>query len=274
MMEEYPRATWRLLSTGTADGATNMAVDEAILDAVAAGESLPTLRFFAWRPPCLSVGYAQAIRDEVNPDVCRARRIDLVRRLTGGRAVLHADELTYSVVVPQSDPRVADGIVESYRRLCQGLLAGLRMLGLDVLQAGRKPAGAEALSAACFDATSDYEITVGGRKLVGSAQARRRGVVLQHGALPLVGDVTRIVDLLNLPQDEGEAFRTALRARATTLAAALGREISFDEVARALAQGFAQALDLELVPGELSPDELARAEVLREEKYAAEGWTL
>jgi len=269
----YPRATWRLLNTGLADGATNMAMDEAILEAVAAGLSLPTLRFYAWHPPCLSLGYSQAVRDEVDLEACRARGIEVVRRPTGGRAILHTDELTYSVVVPQSDPRVAGEIIESYRRLCQGLLAGLRMLGLDVVQAGRKPSEPEAFSAACFDAPSDYEIIVGGRKIVGSAQARRRGVVLQHGALPLVGDVTRIMDLLNLPDDEREAFRVALRARATTLEAALGRAVSFDEVARALAQGFARALNLELVPGGLSPDELARAEMLRAEKYTAEGWT-
>ncbi|MBC7249342.1 MAG: lipoate--protein ligase family protein [Anaerolineae bacterium] len=269
----YPRATWRLLNTGVADGATNMAVDEAILEGVAAGQSPPTLRFYAWQPPCLSLGYAQVVRDEVDLEACRARGIDLVRRPTGGRAILHTDELTYSVVVPQDDPRVSGGVVESYRRLCQGLLAGLRMLGLDVVQAGRKPPRPKNLSAACFDAPSDYEIIVGGRKIVGSAQARRRGVVLQHGALPLIGDVTRIVDVLNLPEDEREKFRAALRARATTLEAALGRALPFDEVARALAQGFAQGLNLELVPGELSPRELARAEALRAEKYAAEGWT-
>lgn len=250
-----------------------MAVDEAILEAVAAGHSLPTLRFYAWQPPCLSLGYSQAVRDEVDLEACRVRGIDLVRRPTGGRAILHTDELTYSVVAPQDDPRVAGEIVESYRRLCQGLLAGLRMLGLDVVQAGRKPSKPETLSAVCFDAPSDYEITVQRKKLVGSAQARRRGVVLQHGALPLVGDVTRIVDVLNLPDDEREAFRAALRARATTLEAALGRTVSFDEAARALAQGFAQALNLELVPGELSSDELARAEVLVAEKYAAVWWT-
>jgi lipoate-protein ligase A len=272
-MEGYPRATWRLLSTGASDGATNMAVDEAVLEAVAAGQSPPTLRFYVWQPPCLSVGYAQAIRDEVDLDACRARGIDVVRRPTGGRAILHTDELTYSVLVPQDDPRVSGGIVESYRRLCQGLLAGLRILGLDVVQAGRKLPGADSLSAACFDAPSDYEITVGGRKLVGSAQARRRVVVLQHGALPLVGDVTRIVDLLHLPDDEREAFRTALLARATTLEAALGRPLPFDEAAHALARGFAQALNLDLVYGELSPGEQARARMLRAEKYAAEGWT-
>jgi lipoate-protein ligase A len=269
----YPRATWRLLNTGVADGATNMAVDEAILEAVATGDSLPSLRFYAWQPPCLSVGYAQAARDEVNLDACRARGIDLVRRPTGGRAILHTNELTYSVIVPQNDPRVTGGIIESYRRLCQGLLAGLRLLGLDVVQAGRKPLGTEALSAACFDAPSDYEITVGGRKLIGSAQARRRGVVLQHGSLPLEGDVTRIVDVLNLPDDEREAFRTALLARATTLEDALGRAISFDAIAHALARGFARSLNLELVPGELSPGERVRAEMLRAEKYAVDGWT-
>lgn len=124
----YP-AEWRLLKTGFADGATNMAIDEAILLAVAEGKAPPTLRFYGWEPPCLSIGYSQSM-GEVDVDRCRKAGIGLVRRPTGGRAILHADELTYSVVAPQTEPRVAGGVIESYRRLSLGLVAGLRALSL------------------------------------------------------------------------------------------------------------------------------------------------
>ncbi|MGA9352036.1 MAG: hypothetical protein WBW48_25020, partial [Anaerolineae bacterium] len=122
----YPAANWRLLKTGLVDGATNMAIDEAILWAVAEGKSPPTLRFYGWEPPCLSIGFSQSMEGEVDVDKCLESGIGFVRRPTGGRAILHADELTYSVVAPQTEPRVAGGVIESYRRLSLGLIAGLR----------------------------------------------------------------------------------------------------------------------------------------------------
>jgi lipoate-protein ligase A len=267
----YPAADWRLLKTGLSDGATNMAIDEAILWAVAEGESRPTLRFYGWQPPCLSIGYSQSLADQVDVDRCREAGIDCVRRPTGGRAILHTDELTYSVVAPQTEPRVAGGVVESYRRLSAGLVAGLRALGVVVAQV--ETADDKGESAACFDAPSNYEITVGGKKLVGSAQVRKKRVVLQHGSLPLEGDIVRIFDFLKVPSEERrEELRQELRARATSLELALGRVVPFDEVARHLADGFAQALNLRLIPGQLSQHELALAEKLWREKYAAREW--
>ena len=112
-----------------------MAIDEAILWAVAEGKSPPTLRFYGWEPPCLSIGYSQSMEGEVDVDKCREVGVDFVRRPTGGRAILHADELTYSVVASQSEPRVAGGVIESYRRLSAGLVAGLRGLGVEASQA-------------------------------------------------------------------------------------------------------------------------------------------
>jgi lipoate-protein ligase A len=267
----YPAADWRLLKTGLADGATNMAIDEAILWAVAEGESLPTLRFFGWEPSCLSIGYSQSMEGEVDVDRCREAGIDIVRRPTGGRAILHADELTYSVVAPQTEPRVAGGVVESYRRLSAGLVAGLRSLGLAVAQV--ETADDKGESAACFDAPSSYEITVSGKKLVGSAQVRKKRVVLQHGSLPLEGDIARIFDFLKVSSEERrEELKQELRARATSLELALGHSVLFEEVARHLAAGFAQALNLRLISGQLSEYELGLAEKLRQEKYAAREW--
>jgi lipoate-protein ligase A len=263
---------WRLVVDAEADGATNMAVDEAILSGVREGDSPPTLRFFAWSPPCLSLGRNQPLAD-VDLAACRAAGVDIVRRPTGGRAILHVDELTYSVALLQTDPRAAGGILESYRHLSQGLLAGLRRLGVPAVQAvgQRKPAAD--LTAVCFETPSDYEITAGGHKLVGSAQWRSQGGVLQHGTLPLDGDITRIVACLALSDAEREAQRRDLRTRATTLAESLGRTVPFALVAQALADGFAEALDLTLIPGELTARERALAADLRSTRYAAPDWT-
>lgn len=267
-----PRATWRLLVTDLQDGATNMAVDEAILVAVAAGLSPPTLRFYGWEPPCVSVGYAQSLRGEIELETCRQEGYQWVRRPTGGRAVLHIDELTYSVVAPQEEPRVAGDIVTSYRRLSRGLIEGLRLVGCQTAQAGYQDGPKTAPeSAACFDVPSHYEVTALGRKLVGSAQVRRRGVVLQHGALPLAGDVTRLADVLALDAGEKQALRAKLAARAVTLEEASGRQVSFEEAAAALARGFAQALNLILEPGELSPGEQQKATELCR-RYRGDEW--
>jgi lipoate-protein ligase A len=252
-----------------------MAVDEAILRAVAAGSVPPTLRFYAWDPACLSLGRAQPVAD-VDLPALRAAGFDLVRRPTGGKAILHVDELTYSVVVPQEDPRVAGGIVESYRRLSTGLVRGLERLGIADLVADQRVENRRLEGPVCFEVPSDYEITVGGRKLVGSAQMRARGVVLQHGALPLYGDITRICPLLAAHPDPAR-----VRARATTVEEALSsfgsaqdrRTVTWDEAADAVAAGFVEALDLDLEPGALADQERAWAEELRTGRYATDDWT-
>jgi lipoate-protein ligase A len=272
MLNSYLKAEWRLLNTGYADGFTNMAVDEAILLALAEGKSPPTIRFYGWEPPCLSIGYNQSAGD-VDVERCREAGVDFVRRPTGGRAILHADELTYSIVLSQDDLRVAGGVVESYRRLSLGLIAGLKSLGINAIQAEEKPLLAPCgKTLACFHAQSAYEIAVDGKKLIGSAQVRKRGCVLQHGALPLMGDVARILDFLKVPEGKLEELRKELRGRATSLELALGRSVAFDDVARTLADGFAKALNLLLVPGVLSEHELALAEELRRGKYATKEW--
>ncbi len=268
----YAPAVWRLVVDGEADGATNMAVDQAILDAVVEGVSPPTLRFYAWSPPCLSLGRSQALAD-VDLAACKAAGIDTVRRPTGGRSILHTDELTYSVALLQTDPRSEGGVVEGYRRLSEGLLAGLRQLGVPAVQAVGVRSSDEGQTAICFETPADYEITVAGRKLVGSAQWRARGGVLQHGTLPLCGDLSRILSYLSLSNAERETQRHRIRLRATTLEEAIGRILSFDMVAQALAAGFARALNLTLVLGELAARERSMASELRDRLYSAPDWT-
>jgi len=257
-----------------ADGATNMATDEAIVRAVSVSLVPPTLRLYAWEPPGLSLGRGQPGAD-VDRTACAQDGVDVVRRPTGGRAILHTDELTYSVIAPLDEPRIAGDILTSYWRLSRALLAALDHLGIDAqLQMpshGPQDANAEPrdLNPVCFEVPSHYELTtLDGRKLLGSAQMRTRDAVLQHGALPLVGDIARICRYLtDAPGTE------RVRARAATLENALGRRVTWDEAAQAMMVGFGTALKLELRQCELTPEEQGWTAELRREKYASDGWT-
>ncbi len=246
-----------------------MALDEGISRAVSQGLAPPTVRFYAWQPPCLSLGRAQPA-DQVNWAACRRDGVDVVRRPTGGRAILHTDELTYAVIAPESDPRLAGGLLESYRRLSQGLLAGLGRLGLPATHSDPLPSGQSRPAApVCFEVPSSYEIVAAtGRKLIGSAQMRTRGVVLQHGSLPLVGDIARICRYLSPAPDPG-----GVRARAVTLETALGRPVAWRQAADALAAGLSQRLNLIFERGGLTPDEVSLVEHLRTTRYATQAWT-
>jgi lipoate-protein ligase A len=273
-VEPLDSAEWRLILPTTHDGATNMAIDEAIGDAVRDGAALPTLRFYGWQPACLSLGRAQSW-DVADFERCADLGWDVVRRPTGGRAVLHIDELTYSVVAPESEPRVKGGVLESYRRLSAALYNGLHQLGIQPERALPYYADRGATGPACFDGPSDYEVTIAQRKLIGSAQQRRNGIVLQHGSLPLTGDVTRVRLGLRLDGDgQRAALQNRLRWRATTLAEALaGRELSLDESADYLRRGFEETLNITFVESELSSAERERATQIRKEKYANDTWT-
>lgn len=250
-----------------------MAVDEAISESVAAGESPPTLRFYGWQPACLSLGLAQEW-DIADWDNCSQNGWGIVRRPTGGRAILHIDELTYAVTVPDHEPQIQGGVLESYQRLSEALVAGLRLLGLDPTRARPYYQDKGEAGPACFDGPSHYEITIGQRKLIGSAQMRKKGVVLQHGSLPLYGDITRIAKALAVEvPGQRMAIAARLQYRATTLADCLGRSLEFEQVAEALRQGFSQALSLTFIESGLTPQEEARLLELRHSKYAAESWT-
>jgi lipoyl(octanoyl) transferase len=267
--QRYPPVRWRLIvDTDGRTGAENMALDEAIMEAVAAEDSPPTLRFYQWAPPCLSLGKRQPL-DGVDLVACCAAGVDVVRRATGGWAILHTDELTYSVALRPDDPRVSGAILDTYRTLSQGLIAGLRVMGADAEMNPVIPGGAQNTSAACFEVPSAYEITLGGRKLIGSAQTRPAGKVLQHGSLPLYGDIARVARYLTFASEqERQSLATHLRERATTLSDALGRPMTFSEAAQAMARGFAEALNVDLTPGEPSANEVAAARRIHSHKLA------
>ncbi|MCC6612027.1 MAG: lipoate--protein ligase family protein [Anaerolineae bacterium] len=264
---------WRLIYDYPTMGAENMAVDEAILRAVAVGRQPPTLRLYAWEPACLSLGYGQRATD-VDWERLAAQGWDAVRRLTGGRAILHTDELTYSVALPPDHPLAEGDVVESYRRISSALLTALRTLGAQpAADPLREPL--RSVDPVCFETPSHYEITVDGRKLIGSAQARKHDGVLQHGAFPLQGDIARICDaLVYADEDAREAAKTHVRARALTLEDALGRQVGWSEAAQAVIDGFRETFDIDLDLQPLSDDEQAAAAHIRDEVYGSDSWTL
>lgn len=272
-------AVWRvIIEDEPRSGPANMALDQAIAEACVAGDSLPTLRFYRWQPPAVSLGRHQPA-GEVDLDTVQERGYEVVRRPTGGRAILHTDELTYSVAAAADEPRVQGGVMDAYLRLSNALVQGLRMVGVSAVdKAGGHVRTGKDVSAACFEVPSAYEITVGGRKLMGSAQSRRAGYVLQHGSLPLTGDIGRLVDVLALPGEERARLRAELVGRACTLAEALGvpkedPQVQFAPVARALQKGFEEELALNFKAGQATPGELRRAAELIRTQFASPDWT-
>lgn len=253
-----------------------MAADEAILESIARGESSAVLRLYAWTPPCLSLGHAQSFAD-VDVARLKQRGWEVVRRLTGGRAILHTDELTYSVIAPNDEPRVEGTILESYSRLAKALLLAVQSLELAVEMkedAGRIT-NPTYTNPVCFEVPSTYEITVDGKKLIGSAQARRKEGVLQHGSLPLTGDLSRICEALVFADESArETAAQRLLARAATVESALGKGVSWDSAAQSFVRAFEQTLNLHLEVSELSQKEISRTDELVREKYDSMTWML
>jgi len=248
-------------------------MDEAVLESMGRGDSLPTLRLYAWDPACLSLGFAQRYAD-VDVTRLRARGWDVVRRITGGRAILHTDELTYSVVGPADNPILAGSVLESYNRLARALLTAVRALELPVEMKEGKADESGQSNPVCFEVPSTYEITVDGKKLIGSAQARRKEGVLQHGSLPLTGNLTRITEALVFADESARAEAAKrLLARAATAESSLGHAVDWETAARSFVRAFEAELGLSFRREELSQKEISRADELVREKYAHPAWT-
>lgn len=259
-----------------------MAIDEAILIAHSEGKVPPTLRFYGWQPATLSIGYFQKAGEEVDFDMLNKHNIGFVRRPTGGRAVLHDKELTYSVIVSEQYPGMPSSVTEAYRILSEGLLHGFRHLGLDAQMVDLSSVEngaqyAEAGSAACFDSPSWYELVVEGRKVAGSAQTRQKGVVLQHGSILIDMDIDLLFQLLKFPSERVRARLQASFAQKAVAINDLLRSAQLDEaslaqVERAFEQGFAKGMGISLEASELTDYEQQWVERLVREKYEHDDW--
>jgi lipoyl(octanoyl) transferase len=249
-------------------GAANMAVDEALLVSRLRALGPPTIRFFAWHPPAISIGYGQLLDGRIDLDAAAAMGIDLVRRATGGSAILHGGpnlELTYSVVAASEDFSGADDLLATYRWIGAALAAGLGSLGAPVEMVPVQPSDAAAMPAFCFLRTGTYELEVEGLKLVGSAQRRRGAGFLQHGSVMLAAEADRLRRVFPGELDPLSGM--------TTLEVVLGRRPSFDETAAALARGFRETHGIALRRAGLHAAETELVEALTRDKYATASWT-
>jgi lipoyl(octanoyl) transferase len=247
---------WQFQNTGYRTGAYNMEYDERLALSLVSSDAPCVVRFYGWSPYAISLGWHQNA-SEIDLDKCAETGIDVVRRPTGGRAILHSDEVTYSVAMIASQKSV----LSVYQRISDALVRGLRALGADVALEKSQPhfpsLYRSSSSVACFASAARYEIHIAGRKLVGSAQrrfARANGeeVVLQHGSILLGSDHLRMVDFLKgLSDDQRNHLRHELQEKTTDLRSALGRAVEYDEIVTALKRGFEQSWEIEFASSAL-----------------------
>ncbi|MFO7768590.1 MAG: biotin/lipoate A/B protein ligase family protein [bacterium] len=261
---------WRLIVDGAGRGDWNMAVDEALLQEGISSGIPPTLRLYWWDPHTLSLGANQDAAGSVDWEALARDGYGAVRRPTGGRSILHAQELTYSVTAP-SPP---GGTLAAYRWIAAGLEAGLEEAGVQVGLERSRRSGASGIGTRhpCFAAAGRYELVDGaGRKVVGSAQRRRRGWLMQHGSILLGPEHLRLPRYL--AGNDGEAEAERLSRVTVDCATLLGRPVAAEDLTGPFAEGFARGMGVELQPGDLEPSERERAEELRTRRFSTESWT-
>ncbi|GAC1519256.1 MAG: lipoate--protein ligase family protein [Ktedonobacteraceae bacterium] len=260
---------YRFLNTQVQSAAMNMAIDEAVLLHHLRGEAPPTLRVFRWSRPSISLGRFQSVEREILRDACERQGVELVRRPTGGRAVYHRDEFTYSIVISKRYG-VPSGIVAAYTYLAQGLQAGLNLLGVDAELSDELVS--KTPSAACFASSTQADLTSGGFKLIGSAQVWKDDALLQQGSLPVDDRAAEFFAMLRFPTDVAREEALAAYRQKTTPLHTFAPQVAWDDVARAFRDGFSAALQNEFVEGELSASEWELAHRLEEEKYRKLEW--
>jgi lipoate-protein ligase A len=263
------QSAWRLIRSGHLPGAMNMALDDALLHAVANGSSPPLLRLYRWRPAALTVGYAQQVDAGIDLAACRTAAIDVVRRPTGGRAVLHDQEVTYAVIAPVGAP-FGTSVAASYRVIAEVLKALLERFHLPAELVPGQVRGQQR-RAVCFTAPAQHELLVAGSKVAGCAQKRRGNAFLQHGSLPLELDLALMQRLLPTAPGEDALARQQAIGWLNRYAC---RPLTVDEVEDTLIECFAATLGLQLTECPPTAEENAAAERLAAEYYGNQEWTL
>lgn len=269
---------WRVLADSDPavglHGARNMALDEAILAAVEAGQAPPTLRVYGWSPACISLGHSQDPSHELDLEAVADRGYAIVKRATGGRAVLHIDELTYSVIARSDAAPWCATQAASYRFISQAVAQALSAAGLGVtLDRGypvEKPRELRAMTP-CFSSTARSEVVFGDRKVVGSAQRRTREAFLQHGSILVSKRHRDIVACLRLDAGKRAGYLEVLDRNAVSLDIAWDRPVRWQDLARDFAGRLAEAMGLDAEPGGLSGTEARDADDREADKRGAMG---
>ena len=246
---------WRLLKTENNSAFTNMAIDKAVLVASSKDLVPPTVRFYTWTPPAISIGYFQSLSDEVDLEACKNLGVQYVRRITGGGAVFHEKELTYSIVIPEANPKVPKNILESYRRICGAVIKGLKHLWIESKYAPIN------------------DIVVNNKKISGSAQTRKLKTVLQHGTVLMDVDVDKMFKLLKVPDEKiKDKLIADVKQRVTSIKHVSGNNVSFSDAADAMKTGFEEEFGIELADGVLNKEEINLTKKFERECFSTNEW--
>lgn len=266
---------WAVMHSGHHDAATNMAIDETLLKWHGEGKIPPTIRFYGWKRPSLTVGYFQNVDKTIEFAGIKKHDCDFVRRLTGGSAVLHDDELTYSIVVKEDHPLIPASINKAYYVLSQGLLEGYRSLGIEADFAIPEREELKLRSAVCFEQPAVYEMIAEGKKISGNAQTRKDGVLLQHGSIPIRLDANMLFDLFTFSSERLRARqRASFSNKAISINELTGKEYTFEMLEAAFLQGFEKSLDIRTTPTVLTKEQEDYVAYLVETKYGTDAWNL
>lgn len=256
------------------DPLENMAIDEALFRAHREEGGAPVLRFFGWKGSAVSLGYFQDAEAEIDCPYCRRKGITVVRRPTGGKAVLHGGDLTYSLVARENASLFSPDVIETYRIISRCLIRGLARSGIavEIVEEGR--GGSTTGSGFCFATPYKNEILAGGRKICGSAQVRARGVFLQHGSILIDFDVPTASAAIGKKGGDPDRRAREIEAAVTSIREMTGRDISIDTLCRDIVSGFEEVLQVRMVEGALSAGEEALKNRLLREKYRSDEWNM
>jgi len=246
---------WRMLLTENNSAYTNMAIDRAVMITNKEKKVPPTVRFYTWAPPAISIGYFQSLEEEIDLTICKKLGIDYVRRITGGGAVFHDKELTYSIVIPESRPEIPKKIIDSYGRICGAIIKGLSNLGIESQYAPIN------------------DIISNGKKISGNAQTRKERTVLQHGTVLMDVDVDKMFSVLKVPNEKiKDKLIKDVKQRVTSVKNILNEDITFLKAADAMKLGFENEFDIELVKEKLTDEEIKLTEKFEKQIFSSKDW--
>jgi len=267
---------WRIVKSGKLSPAENMAIDEAVMLGVIAGKSEPTIRFYDWNPPTLSFGYHQKFKDEIDEREAEKFGFGFIRRPTGGRLVLHNNEVTYSVISPLKE-RLAGNITETYSQISLALAKGMHLIGIEVeFEKGNLSSHYQREAAnPCFTSSSRFELSYGRKKIVGSAQTRKENVLLQHGSILLNFNQKQVAYILpNLSSQQKERLADYLARKTISINEILSEKISYNDAVESFIKGFLESWseDEFYLSEDFSDEEKEKAVNLIHLKYGTIEW--
>tara|TARA_Y100000588_G_C14252288_1_gene923975 strand:- start:763 stop:1668 length:906 start_codon:yes stop_codon:yes gene_type:complete len=271
-LQSMPDNLWRLIATSPMTGPENMAVDEAL----ASYETSPTIRFYQWSIPYISIGRYQNYHSIFQHGPSYNPRVPIIRRPTGGRAILHQpEELTYSITVPQGHNLNQIPSRESYKKINEALILGLSILGINATTAiGQASPRKERVNIACYESTYPHELIVGKRKLIASAQTRGGGIFLQQGTLPLKHSGDSFGESVSIGRAEKSLLTQRLNENTAIPSQILGYKVTIEEIQQALISGFETAWNIRLIKNEFGSEEHHQINNFIAEKYSDEAWTM